>query len=515
MKVIQGFGEAGTGQTQRFGCLQAVCVALFHRRLHMGVAVNNWVPLVASTFSRQRCGTGWLVIWLGAFLLAGCREKPTLSNAQAVPSAQPTALHVLVVDEPRLAERLQELWQTRGEGELTITPVELSQALTTDQVWTGADVAVFPRELFGDLLAEGRIVPFAERTLEQPEFRWREVADALRRRAVVWDRRVFAVPMGAAIPLLWYRADVYKHHGWAPPSTWLDYARQLERLPEDGSSQGRSVEPLAAGWAGRTLLMRASAYALHPSYLAVLFHPDTMEASIDGPPFVQALEELIQTVDPASLDLGPRQTVAWAQEHGHVLAIGEWPQTETLPSDWYVLWDVAQLPAADQVFDRNNQRWEERPEASQPAIFISYNGLLAAVTRQARNQRAASNYLALVSGPDWGSHMASASARTAPWRSNQLQQLDVWFGEREDPALRSRYAQQVLEALNCTRVLVFPAIRGEQQYIAALDEQVRRAVRRETTAQEALREAARQWNALTERYGKDAQKEAYRKSIGL
>ncbi|GIW96336.1 MAG: hypothetical protein KatS3mg110_4377 [Pirellulaceae bacterium] len=322
----------------------------------------------------------------------GCRPA---RQPSAAPQPQPprAPVKLLVIDEPEVAGRIQELWQTRGEGSLNIAIADMAQIQSSDEVWSGADVVVFPLELLGDFLSEGRIVPFVEGVLDEPSYRWREVADALRRRVVVWDRTVYAVPMGAATPLFWYRADIWERQGWQPPTTWSELSDRLEKLRQQGDGKaGWTVEPLAEGWAARTLLARASAYALHPSYLAVLFHPDTMDALIDGPPFIEALQDLVHDTAPESLELGPGQVVLWAHEHGQAVAIGWWPKAADATPDWQQLWNVHTLPAANKAYDRHNERWEERPEARQPATFAGYAGLLAAVTRQARNQRAAANF---------------------------------------------------------------------------------------------------------------------------
>ena len=90
-----------------------------------------------------------------------------------------------------------------------------------------------------------------------------------------------------------------------------------------------TIEPLAPGWAGLVLLARAAPYAKHRDNYSALFDIETMEPLVAGPPFVQALEELV-----AAAKLGPGRSVqlrsgggpggvlAWRVRHGPDLAHG-------------------------------------------------------------------------------------------------------------------------------------------------------------------------------------------------
>ena len=60
-----------------------------------------------------------------------------------------------------------------------------------------------------------------------------------------------------------------------------------------------------------------------------------------------------------------------------------------------------------------------------------------------------------------------------------------------------------------------PRIPGVDQYMAALDVAVRSALQNSVTPSEALVEAARQWEKITDSLGRDSQREAYLKHLGI
>jgi multiple sugar transport system substrate-binding protein len=58
-------------------------------------------------------------------------------------------------------------------------------------------------------------------------------------------------------------------------------------------------------------------------------------------------------------------------------------------------------------------------------------------------------------------------------------------------------------------------ITGAFEYFDTLDAQLARAVAGELTSQAALDQVAKDWNAITDRLGRDQQKTLYRQQLGL
>ena len=70
-------------------------------------------------------------------------------------------------------------------------------------------------------------------------------------------------------------------------------------------------------------------------------------------------------------------------------------------------------------------------------------------------------------------------------------------------------------ALSRQQYLIAPRIPGEAEYMAALDVATRDAVRGYKLPADALSIAVEKWRDVTKKFGVDAQKAAYQRSLGL
>ena len=85
--------------------------------------------------------------------------------------------------------------------------------------------------------------------------------------------------------------------------------------------------------------------------------------------------------------------------------------------------------------------------------------------------------------------------------------------ERHDAA--EQYAEVLQLAQNRERWLCSIRIPGRTEYLAALDDAVHAVLAGESSAEDALQQAADRWNQITAARGLERQQEAYLKSIGL
>ena len=77
------------------------------------------------------------------------------------------------------------------------------------------------------------------------------------------------------------------------------------------------------------------------------------------------------------------------------------------------------------------------------------------------------------------------------------------------------YLDAQLASLKSPNVALDLRIPGHFAYTQALEVQLTRALNFEISPQEALSNVAKSWNALTDRFGRDAQRAAYRTAMGL
>ena len=83
------------------------------------------------------------------------------------------------------------------------------------------------------------------------------------------------------------------------------------------------------------------------------------------------------------------------------------------------------------------------------------------------------------------------------------------------PREANEYLTAQRDSLGATNVALDMRLPGYFSYTEILEIELTRALAGELSAQEALDSVASQWNELTDEFGRDSQKAAYRASMGL
>ena len=99
-------------------------------------------------------------------------------------------------------------------------------------------------------------------------------------------------------------------------------------------------------------------------------------------------------------------------------------------------------------------------------------------------------------------------------RPSQLASARDWM-EPEIAAAAEQYGEILLANQQQPTPLTMLRIPGQAEYLAALDEAVRLAIRDGRDPQAALSAVAAQWQQITQRLGLEAQRTAYLQSLGL
>ena len=163
--------------------------------------------------------------------------------------------------------------------------------------------------------------------------------------------------------------------------------------------------------------------------------------------------------------------------------------------------------------------WQNRQPDEDPHVtLLSAAGRLGSVAGQAAQPEHAFQLLAWLSGKDWGGtigSVSSASPATTLYRRTQLRNPQPWVDPGTDAEAAQHYAASVQSALGRSAYLFALRIPGQEKYLAALDAAVEQAVGGQQSAADALRQAAAEWTKIVEQLGRDSQRQAYRKSLGL
>jgi multiple sugar transport system substrate-binding protein len=468
------------------------------------------------------------LLGLHLLLLAGCPDKSgapaSVPQAPAKP-AQPLTL--MVVEDAELGQAIARQWRSRTEEDINVRDVSADDVAKANRL--ACDVVIFPAGLIGQLADRGLIAPFEHSALESAEFDYRDIFDQLRLREMKWGSRTLAVTLGSPQLLLAYRADIFEQLGHSPPADWAEYQSLLPRLADRsllanlavGERWRATIEPLADGYAGQLLLARAAAYALHREQVSPLFRFGGLEALIDQPPFVKALEDLVAAAksgDFAAERLAPQQAFAELQAGRCAMAIS-WPAPDVAASakqdpEQPAKIAFALLPGSPRAYRFATRSWDERVGDDSPQVpLVSVAGRMAGVSTSAADPRRAQGFAVWLAGREVSEQIAPHSSATTLFRHSQVPGAKRWTGALS-PAASRQYAETLAQSLSLPRAFPNVTLPGRLEYLQALDRAVQQAVEAKVPPREALKEAAAAWNEITAKLGLEAQQRANARSLG-
>jgi multiple sugar transport system substrate-binding protein len=489
------------------------------------------VYIVENFNALARIRKSYVVLLPLVFLWGGCARNEHATDS-ANRSAGTVALRLLIIDDPAMAEAIRTLrGEWRGQTGSTLTVVEGTISKVLDNETLDADAAIVPSAALAALAERASIAPVPADVLEEPSAAWSDVFSLLRAHEAVWDGRTVAIPFGSPVLTCYYRPDLLARLNRRPPQTWKEY-QELARLLADratlgdaaaspnGSRWRGTMEPLAEGWGALVLLARAAAYVTHREHYSALFDLDTMRPLIDGPPFVRALEELVAVAgddraDLLSADPGAVRRAFWNGQCGMALtwptAVAEIEPVEPAPPVGFV-----ELPGSPDVFQYTAKQWEKRREGEEDRVtLLGAAGRWGVVSRNSEHSGRAFQLLTWLAGHQGGRQVCAKSDATTLFRQSHVQSAADWVEKPLPPEAAAQYATETQRALGRQQRLFAIRLPGHADYLAALDEAVHAAVRGEQSPEAALRQASARWEEITERLGRDAQGDAYLRSLGL
>jgi multiple sugar transport system substrate-binding protein len=462
--------------------------------------------------------------------LAGCPRAPTDSGQPVEKSPlSGVRLTLAVADDAELAAaitRLKGEWNAQTGAEVNV--LQITEKDLAASAILPADAVVCDPRLIGPFAEKKMIAPVPATV--QRTAQWADVFDLVRQQEVAWGGTTMAIPFGSPVFVVYCRADLLEKLSRKPPQTWAEYLELAGLLSSAGKSTADApwfgtAEPLAPGWAGLVLLARAAPYAKHRDNYSALFNIKTLEPLVAGPPMVRALEELVAAAKLASPDALNSDPAAvrkafWQGRCGMALT---WPSAaERRPqgqpegvAETQIPVTFSALPGSEKVFNINNQTWETRVEDENPRVpFLSLAGRAGMVSRASSHPQAAFELLIWLSNEQNSPQICPASPATTLFRHSQLRQPGLWVEKVVPPVAAAKYAELTAETLRAEQWLAL-RIPGRAKYLAALDEAVLAAVRGDLAPADALAEAAKTWQEITEELGLETQRTAYLHSLGL
>jgi multiple sugar transport system substrate-binding protein len=476
--------------------------------------------------------------------LAGCPapDQPAAAVKRDQPPVSRTsvALRVLVVNDPPLAEavaRLRGEWAERSGTTFSAAAIawdDLSAAEMPE-----ADVVLFPSRYLGELYEKKWLRPVRENVLQGEAVQFNDLFPLVRLRLISYDKQIVALPLGIELPDACFRNELFGERNRLP-EIWPDYLSLFEAGTARGEAERSSLnwEPLQS-WPAVMLFARAASYAVSSDDASLLFDSQTMKPRLAEPPFVRSLTELRAATgaiarEPQSATLeqserteierklqDPRAASWHVAAGGANIAFGLPPAghrsltveegNRSPTGGEQIGW--ARLPGASDAYSASARVWGKLDRPRQVPL-LGIGDRLAAVTTSSRNAATAFQLLAWLAEPEISTQFARAGDGTMPVRRS-LASSSQWYDTTLSASERSDLAKALDDSLNGEVCFIVPRIPGIDEYLAALADAVEDVLADEAEPQAALEKAAATWEQITERRGREEQRQAYLRHLGF
>jgi multiple sugar transport system substrate-binding protein len=256
------------------------------------------------------------------------------------------------------------------------------------------------------------------------------------------------------------------------------------------------------------------------------FSPDTMEPLINGPGHVAALEWLKKAYacgpsDFASIDLGAHfnrfvqgeSVFAWSA--GDISALAQEKESKIKGK-----LGVMPIPGSTEIWNSRDGRMVH-VDSPRPAYDVWGASWSGEVSSLSKNPDATYALFAFLGSPTmrvwnvkWGFDGIDIG-RTADFLPpDGTAKLETYLSGGFDEGDARRVSKAIHDDLAGPTYEYFK-LPGAAEYNLALEIAVQQTLTDQLTPKQALDGVAEQWNAITDRLGRDSQKEAYRQTLGL
>lgn len=500
----------------------------------------------------------WLVIGVcSLWNVAGC------GGGVSEPSKPASALKgakivVVAVDDaailPTVTSQRGE-WEASREASCSV----LEKAVTSDSLGN-SHVLIFRGDRLGDLVDIGALAVLPERLFQprpatdtdtrsdaddgEPKFdssegdvlQFSDVIPAFRNQVSKYGNDRIALPYGgSALVLVTNRAAFERVENKAEakaigialeaPKTWTELdalARffQGRDWNGDGTNDFGIAIPFAAdsdGIGDAIYLARATSLAQHKDHYSLLFDSDTMEPRLTTPPFIEALQKLVnlKAFGPPGVEAFDPGKAREAFRKGNVaFLIDRAEEARRWGGGGVKVIVISQLPGSERVYEPSRKLWEKPESLNRPTYLPFGGGWLAAVSASAtgREREAAIDFIKYLVNPETSNRIRSdRDFPMLPVRGAQVAQ--GLTDPRSAPGVEPRsWSEGVGKTLLAPRVV--PGLRIPQAagYLADLTKG-RIAAATGKSAEEALKSVADAWNVRTKSLGVDRQLWHYRRSL--
>ncbi len=352
-----------------------------------------------------------------------------------------------------------------------------------------------------------------------------------------WNGKTYRITVDGDCHTFAYRKDYFGDgsiSGMADaPTTWqqvqaVSKAVKGQKDPLTGLDAFGYLDPLK-GWGGFGFYFledRATAYVKHPDDPAWLFDPDTMKPRVNNPGWVQAIQDVMDTMaelPPDQINADPGTTAFQQFLAGTGSMICWWGDvgSNARTSDSSVVGDVVGFsinPGSDKVYNAKTSAWET-PEGGNFAPNMAYLGwgvyVTSRVSADEKKRKAAWSAAAHLGGKDLSLWTAAYPSGFQPYRNSHFQ-YDEWEAAGYDRAFVEDYLGSNADSYNHPNAAIEPRIPGIFQYYSVAEDELAKGYAGQyKSAQETADAIAAAWEKITDQIGRDSQIALYKASLGM
>ena len=441
-------------------------------------------------------------------------------------------------DQGEFLKKVAKEWenQTGATIELNLIPFGELQDKVSVALSAGAyvgDILNLPAYMGGDLMGNG----FIEEVPEDVKARihWNDIL-SLYQQQTEWGGKTYGYPWDGDFHSMYYRKDIIgnkeyqnefkKKYGYnlSAPKTWDEYYDIAKFFQENVSElKYGSVELVMRKNQGfHGYISRATCYSKMPDNPAFFFNPDTMDAEINNPGFVKALEDLKSILAFSPPDM---TNYGWMENVqafvGGIAGLDiQWADVGPMslnPEMSVVKGKVGfgMTPGCMKTWDSRNKRWKTFDHVNF-SPYAAFGGWQILVAKNAKNTKAAIDLASFYGSPNTLKKASvTGGSGVNPARFSTVSDTSVWVDTGFSESDARGYLNMVEDVLMHPNAVFQLRLPGYIQYQDALELAVSKALSGQSSAKSALDEAASSWNSITNKIGKNSQKKLYRASVGL
>jgi multiple sugar transport system substrate-binding protein len=491
---------------------------------------------------------GLLAFLAVAALVAAASSTGSNSSSAAKPFDGVT-VNVVTFTGPQIAEPLQRRAPAFNKltgakvNIITVPFSDLYEKILTDAA-TGTnsyDAYVFDPQWLGDFVPAGYLEDLTSRVKADKKIQWNDIGPFFRNFSATFQGRTYTVPLDGDFQMAYYRKDILARDHVKPPATWDDYlaiAKRYNGKDLNGDGKGDYGSCIAKKRAAQSYWM---IYSIAGAFLqsqgtkqGAFFDVQTMQPLIQNAGFARALDIYNQTTkyappDERNLDVGATRGLftsgrcMFSLDWGDIGTLAIDPKTSTVQNK---VGSII-LPGSRQVVNRKTGKLVACTKLTCPyaingvnhAPFAAYGGWSGAVNAASdtKTKDAAYAFLSYMSQPAQANvDVTLGKTGFNPYRASQFNNLGLWIKAGMSKAAAEDYLGAIRHSLQSPNMILDLRVPKAAQYEGVvLDKALAQFLAGEISRDHAMKQIADGWNSITDKEGRDKQREAYAGSLNI